>query len=208
LQVTRARFAAVICEDIERSGRDTYNALKLEKELASHGVPLFATDEPISVEGMNATTVLVRRVKRGVAEWFRLQIKEKAWKGLREHSLAGWNIGSPPYGYAADRVTHPVPMKAAQGRTKTRLAAAAAPVVAQIYAWRTEDRLGVITITGRLNADLAAYPRPARADGPPAPSTPSCATPSTPGTWCSAAAAPSTARAAPSPSRTGSGHPS
>jgi hypothetical protein len=27
------RFAAVICEDIERSGRDTYYALKLEKEL-------------------------------------------------------------------------------------------------------------------------------------------------------------------------------
>jgi site-specific DNA recombinase len=28
------RFAAVICEDIERSGRDTYNALKLEKSSA------------------------------------------------------------------------------------------------------------------------------------------------------------------------------
>ena len=37
--------------------------------------------------GANATTVLVRRVKQGVAEWFRLQIKEKAWRGLREHSL-------------------------------------------------------------------------------------------------------------------------
>ena len=72
--------------------------------------------------GANATTVLVRRVKQGVAEWFRLQIKEKAWKGLREHSLAGWNIGPAPYGYAAERVTHPVPFKAAQGRTKTRLA--------------------------------------------------------------------------------------
>ena len=28
------RFAAVVCEDIERSGRDTFNALKLERELA------------------------------------------------------------------------------------------------------------------------------------------------------------------------------
>ena len=27
------RFAAVVCEDIERSGRDTFNALKLEREL-------------------------------------------------------------------------------------------------------------------------------------------------------------------------------
>jgi site-specific DNA recombinase len=31
------RFAAVICEDIERSARDTFNALKLEKELAVAG---------------------------------------------------------------------------------------------------------------------------------------------------------------------------
>ena len=28
----------------------------------------------------------------------------------------------PPYGYLAQRVPHPVPMKASQGRTKTRLA--------------------------------------------------------------------------------------
>ncbi len=156
------RFAAVICEDIERSGRDTYNALKLEKQLSAAGVPLFATDEPIDVAGLNATTVLVRRVKQGVAEWFRLQIKEKAWKGLREHSLAGWNIGPAPYGYQADKVTHPVPYKAAQGRTKTRLALDPdrAPVVARIFAWRVEDKLGLATITSRLNADPAAYPPP------------------------------------------------
>src|SRR6266567_6441896 len=89
-------FAAVICEDIERSGRDTFNALKLEKQLAEAGIPLFATDEPIDIGGMNATTLLVRRVKQGIAEWYRFQIKEKAWKGLREHSLAGWNIGPRP----------------------------------------------------------------------------------------------------------------
>src|SRR5205085_4864147 len=64
------RFAAVVCEDIERSARDTFNALKLEKELSREGIPLFATDEPASIEGVNATTVLVRRVKQGVAEWF------------------------------------------------------------------------------------------------------------------------------------------
>jgi len=156
------RFAAVICEDIERSGRDTFNALKLEKELARAGVPLFATDEPADIAGANATTVLVRRVKQGVAEWFRLQIKEKSWKGLKEHSLAGWNIGTPPYGYLADRVPHPVPYKAAQGRTKTRLALDPdrAPVVTAIYAWRTEERLGIDAITNRLNASPAAYPPP------------------------------------------------
>jgi hypothetical protein len=57
---------------------------------------------------------------------------------LQEHSLAGWNIGYPPYGYVADRTEHPVPAKAAQGRTKSRLALDPdrAPVVGQIYDWR------------------------------------------------------------------------
>ncbi|HUY44140.1 MAG TPA: recombinase family protein [Streptosporangiaceae bacterium] len=190
------RFAVVMCEDIERSGRDTFNALKLEKELAAAGVPLFATDEPIDVEGINPTTILIRRVKQGVTEWFRLQIKKKAWQGglfrtmiikhrrrrrhwsdldqlivddlvnnpqgLREHTLAGWNIGRPPYGYAPQRVPHPVPMKAAQERTKTRLVQDPVPAaaVAQIFTWRVQEKAGITTIARRLNADHDTYPPP------------------------------------------------
>ena len=156
------RFAVVMCEDIERSGRDTFNALKLEKELNTAGVPLFATDEPIDVEGINPTTVLVRRVKQGVAEWYRLQVKQKAWQGLREHALAGWNIGKPPYGYAAQRFPHPVPVKAAQGASKTRLVLdpVRAPAVAQIFTWRAVEKAGIGVITSRLNSDHDAYPPP------------------------------------------------
>ncbi len=151
-----------MCEDIERSGRDTFNALKLEKELNAAGVPLFATDEPIDVEGINPTTVLVRRVKQGVAEWYRLQVKQKAWQGLREHALAGWNTGKPPYGYAPQCYPHPVPVKAAQGATKTRLVLdpARAPAVAQIFTWRAVEKAGIRVITGRLNADHDTYPPP------------------------------------------------
>ena len=158
------KFAAVICEDIERSGRDTFNALKLEKKLSRNDIPLFATDEPAVIEGVNATTVLVRRMKQGVAEWFRLQLKEKTWKGLVEHALDGWNIGPAPYGYLADRIPHPVPVKASQGRTKTRLARDPdrAPVVAQIFTWRTVGKLGMPTIAARLNADPARYPAPGK----------------------------------------------
>ncbi len=58
-----APWAAVMVEDIERSARDTFSALKLEKRLGAARIPLLATDEPLSVEGMNATTVLVRRTK-------------------------------------------------------------------------------------------------------------------------------------------------
>ena len=156
------KFAAVVCEDIERSGRDMFNALKLEKELSRQGIPLFATDEPADIEGVNATTVLVRRVKQGVAEWYRLQLKEKIWKGLVEHCMDGWNIGTPPYGYTADRIPHPVPFKAAQGRTKSRLIKdpVRAPVIAQIYQWRTAGKLGCPAIAARLNASPAAYPPP------------------------------------------------
>jgi hypothetical protein len=157
------KFTAVICEDIERSGRDTFNALKLEKKLSRQGIPLFATDEPAVIEGVNATTVLVRRMKQGVAEWFRLQLKEKTWKGLVEHAIDGWNIGPAPYGYRSDRIPHPVPAKASQGRTKTRLALdpQRAPVVEQIFTWRVVHKLGMPTIAARLNADPARYPAPA-----------------------------------------------
>ncbi len=161
------KFAAVICEDIERSGRDMFNALKLEKELSRQGIPLFATDEPADIEGVNATTVLVRRVKQGVAEWYRLQLKEKIWKRLIEHSLDGWNIGTPPYGYLANRIPHPVPFKAAQGRTKTRLILDPdrAPVIDRIFTWRAIDKLGLPAIAARLNADTARYPAVTPATG-------------------------------------------
>jgi DNA invertase Pin-like site-specific DNA recombinase len=156
------RFAAVMCEDIERSGRDTFNALKLERQLGDAGIPLFATDEPINVEGMNATTILIRRVKQGIAEWYRFQLKEKAWRGFEQHAIDGYNIGGAPYGYVPERIPHPNPAKAAQGRTKTRLALdpQRAPVVAQIFTWRTADKLGVTTITNRLNVGPGAYPSP------------------------------------------------
>jgi hypothetical protein len=108
-------FSVVVCEDIERSGRDTFNALKLERELHDRGVPLFATDEPASVQDISPTTGLVRRVKQGVAEYFRLQIKKKAWEGLRQHTLSGWNIG--PVLRLPGRARHPP--RAAQSRAGT-----------------------------------------------------------------------------------------
>ncbi len=160
-------FAFVVCEDIERSARDNYNSLKLERQLRDEGIAIFATDEPFSVQGVNATTILVRRVKQGVAEWYRLQLKEKVWEGLKEHNFDGWNIGPVPYGYLPEWHTHPNPMKAAADRTKTRLATDPdrGPIITTIYRWRVTDQLGVPTIRGRLNADLVAYPPPDEARG-------------------------------------------
>ena len=97
----------MVVEDIERSARDNYNALKLERELGDEGITIFATDEPFSVEGINATTILVRRVKQGVAEWYRWQLKEKLWEGFKEHNYDGWNIGVPPTGMSPNGTRTP-----------------------------------------------------------------------------------------------------
>jgi hypothetical protein len=156
-----------MCENIERSARDTLSALRLERDLSDQGIMLCAADEPISVTGMNPAALLIRRVKQGVAEWYRFQLKNASWDGLIEHSLAGWNIGRVPDGYAGIREPHPAPDKAAMGRTKTRLALDPdqAPIVAQIFTWRTVDHLGIVAISTRLNADPAAYPPPVYAQG-------------------------------------------
>jgi hypothetical protein len=49
-------------------------------------------------------------MKQGIAEFFRLQIKEDCWKGLIEHTTDGWNIGPAPYtgaGVYDHEVGHP-----------------------------------------------------------------------------------------------------
>jgi hypothetical protein len=89
-------------------------------------------------------------------------LKGKVWDGLKEHSLAGWNLGKVPVGYLGERHPHPNPIKAAEGRTKTRLTEdpVYGPIVALIYRWRVSEHLGKPTIRARLAADPAAYPPP------------------------------------------------
>lgn len=93
------RFDAVICESIDRVARRTYYGTKVEHDLEADGVALFASDEPITLTGNRATTILTRRVKQGVAEWYVLETLEKSWDGFCEHTRQGWNVGRPPYGY-------------------------------------------------------------------------------------------------------------
>ena len=69
-------FSAVICENIERSGRDLYDALKLEKELRAAGIPVFATDEPIDAQASEGSTILVRRMGKYLAAEPRFHVDE------------------------------------------------------------------------------------------------------------------------------------
>jgi site-specific DNA recombinase len=146
------KFSVVLVEEIERAARDTFNSIKLERDLEECGIPLIAADEPADLDGANPTTILVRRVKQGVAEWYRINLKVKTRKGLEVHTMAGFNNGPAPWGYDPDRIAHPVPMKAAQGRYKTRLAVnpELGPWVTQIYTWRIVERVSREEIAGRL----------------------------------------------------------
>ncbi len=91
------RFAAVICESIERVARRTYFGTKIEYELEQAGVALCAADEPIITgpRAKRATPTLTRRVKQAVSEWYVLQMLELSWDGFIEHVSQGWNVGKP-----------------------------------------------------------------------------------------------------------------
>jgi site-specific DNA recombinase len=78
------------------------------------------------------------------------------------HTETGFNIGKPCYGYQADKVPHPVPVKRGKGIKKTFLQPDPdqAPVVQRIFAWRVTERLGYQAIADRLNTDRAMNPAP------------------------------------------------
>jgi DNA invertase Pin-like site-specific DNA recombinase len=158
----RRRFDVVICESIDRIARRTYIGTRIENDLEQAGVRLYAADEPIDLRGKRSTSLLTRRVKQGVAEWYVTDMLERSWDGFKVHTGQGWNVGKPPYGYAAQKVDHPVPAKAAEGLTKTRLVPdpQCAPVVAYIFQLRVVERLGYDAIAACLNGDPALYPVP------------------------------------------------
>ena len=103
----QGRFDAVIVESIDRLSRMTADATRVEQELEQHGVGLFAADEPMVT---NATAILTRRVKQGVAEWYVRDLLEKSRRGMEESVRQGWHTGGPvPYGYQLQ--AHPTPTR-------------------------------------------------------------------------------------------------
>jgi DNA invertase Pin-like site-specific DNA recombinase len=155
-------FDVVICEGISRVARRAFEGLSVERELERADVPLFASNEPITLSGSRAQRVLQRRINQSIAEYEVLNTLEQSWGGLCTHVRDGWNIGKPPYGYKAKVVPHPSPSKAEKGKTKSRLEpdGKRAETVAQIALWRYHEGLGYNTIADRLNADLERYPPP------------------------------------------------
>jgi site-specific DNA recombinase len=158
----RREFDVVMVEQIDRLSRSTADSTAIERELMRLDIPIFACDEPIS---LNATTLLTRRVKQAISEWYVADLSEKSRKGMEENVRQGWHPGGPiPYGYIGEHHPHPNPNKAAAGITKTKLVPCAVrgPVVARIFDWYCIAGLGLGEITHRLNSDLDAYPPPTR----------------------------------------------
>jgi len=147
-------FSVVVVEEIERASRDFYDSVTLERRLEQQGIPLLAADEPADISGLSPTMVLVRRIKQGVAEWYRISLKDKTRKGLEQHAIGGWNNGRVPFGYLPDRVPHAVPAKAAAGMTRTRLKTdlECGPWVSQMFDWRVLEKLSAKAIALRLEA--------------------------------------------------------
>lgn len=161
------RFDVVICEDIGRAGRRSHISTEIEHQLEEAGVQLIASDEPFHLGGSgrrpkNSTQVLTRRMKQGVAEWYVIEMLEKAWGGFEMHAEQGYNVGKPCYGYRAKHLPHPVPAKRDKGIKKSMLEvhSVEGPVVQRAFNWRITERLGYQAIADRLNDDLVLNPPP------------------------------------------------
>jgi site-specific DNA recombinase len=155
-------FDAVIVESIDRLSRMTADATRIERELEQRDITLFASDEPLTG---NATAILTRRVKQGVAEWYVRDLIEKSRRGMEESVRQGWHPGGPaPYGYTLQPHQHPNPQKAREGRKKHRLIAdpVQAPIVHMIFNDYCVEGLGLGAICDKLNANLDRYPPPTR----------------------------------------------
>ncbi|WP_226353019.1 recombinase family protein [Pseudonocardia sp. ICBG601] len=102
-------FTAVICEQIDRIARGTYYGTLIEHRLQAAGVRLWAADEPFEVTAragiVEPSSILTRRVKQGVAEWYALDMLKRARGGYETHTEQGYSVGKAPYGYRANTVT-------------------------------------------------------------------------------------------------------
>ena len=140
----------------------TADATRIERDLEQRDIALFASDEPMTA---NATAILTRRVKQGVAEWYVRDLIEKSRRGMEESVRQGWHTGGPaPYGYQLDPHDHPNPQKAREGRKKHRLITdpVTAPIVSMIFEDYCLHGLGLGAICDKLNAHLDRYPPPTR----------------------------------------------
>ena len=152
---------AVIVESIDRLSRMTADATRIERELE------LMRHRPVRcrrADDRDATAILTRRVKQGVAEWYVRDLIEKSRRGMEESVRQGWHTGgAAPYGYMLEPHHHPNPQKAREAQE-----APAHPRPGQ-GADRADDLRGLLRARPRprrdlrqAQRDLDRYPPPRR----------------------------------------------
>ena len=176
------RFAAVVCEDIERSApghvqRAETGKGTVPRRASRYSPPTSPPTSKASTPPPSWSAGSSRASRNGSGS----SSRKRCWKGLhrafpgRVEHRPRRPTGTSPTGSRTP--PRPRPPRAAP-RPAWSPTPAARPVVAQIFTWRTVDKLSVPAIAARLNADPAAYPPPARQPGWTEPAWPrSCANP-------------------------------
>jgi site-specific DNA recombinase len=148
------RFDAVVTYKAERFARRMALALAYEEELLRAGVPVYVSDE--AGEPGRPTSVLTRRIKQAVGEWYVLELVEESRRGMEENTRQGFNTGGvAPYGYRKRYLPHPSKTMAERGHRKVLLEPdpETAPVVERIFREFVHGGLGVRGIVAMLNED-------------------------------------------------------
>jgi hypothetical protein len=96
------RFDVVICESIDRRPPHLHRH-KDRHELEQAGVRLYAADEPMTLAAISPDCS--PDGSNEAWRWYVTDLLERSWDDFKVHTGQGWNIGMPPYGYAADEST-------------------------------------------------------------------------------------------------------
>ena len=160
----RPPFAAVICENIERSGRDMFDALKTGAGAAPGRYPAVRHRRADRHPGPGRLDHAGAPHQAGHRRVLQVQPQGPDVGRAQAVHHRGHNTGLCPYGYAEDRTPHPNPMKQPMGATRARLVTdpERGPWVTRIFEWRVYEQLDCNGIARRLTEPGA----PAR-DGQP-----------------------------------------
>ena len=148
------RFDAVVTYKAERFARRMALALAYEEELHRAGIPVYVSDE--AGEPGRPTSVLTRRIKQAVGEWYVLELVEESRRGMEENTRQGFNTGGvAPYGYRKRYLPHPSKTMAERGHRKVLLEPGpeTAPVVERIFREFVHGTRGIRGIVAMLNEE-------------------------------------------------------
>jgi hypothetical protein len=146
-------FEVLACSTIDRLSPRYLDGVRIEADLAEHGVQVVATADTPAIAvpaALDGAAALRARTRRWAWDLVADECARKS-RTARDRLLAqGWHIGRMPYGYRADTVV-------VDGVRRTRLLVdpVHAPVVRAIFTLRVQDGLGVVGIARALNAHAA-----------------------------------------------------